>query len=218
VAEAIEVDQKVRIEDPASVIHFLIADAEGDCAVIEWYEGSLVCRTGDDLPVKVLSNSFYDEALAVYKRGGPRWWESDRGDTNQRFTDAAVRNAQFEKSGASSVVKYALETLTDVVGAPHTKWNIVYHIPQRTVYFRSAASPILKYLSLEDFDLSCSAPLLMLDINTAETGNVEKALVPYDSDVNRRLFQTLCARYGLNLTEESVDEIMEHVESFECAP
>jgi penicillin V acylase-like amidase (Ntn superfamily) len=35
VREAIQVDSKVRIEDPAPPVHYLIADADGDCAALE---------------------------------------------------------------------------------------------------------------------------------------------------------------------------------------
>jgi choloylglycine hydrolase len=138
----------VRIEDPAPPVHFLIADARGHCAVIEWLGGKFVCHTGKTLPVKALSNSIYDQALGIYKRGGSHWWERDRGLTNERFAKAAERNAGYKTSGESNPIKYAFGTLTKVVAAEHTKWNIVYDISKRQIFFRSVASPTLKYLSL----------------------------------------------------------------------
>jgi len=216
VEDAVEADNKIRIADSAPPVHFLIADAKGNSAVIEWLNGKFVHYTGETLPVKALSNSVYSHALEVYKRGGPRWWDSDRGDTNERFTDAAKRNSEYKTSGEPNAVKYAFETLTRVVAAAHTKWNIVYDIAERQVFFRSAASPALKYLSLKDFDFSCSTPLQMLDINSAIEGNVSKSFIPYDHDKNLTVFKTLCARYKIQISEEDAAGLMKHIESFKC--
>lgn len=217
VREAIEVDKYVRIEDSAPPSHFLIADAKGNCAAIEWLDGKFVCHTGETLPVKAMSNSIYDQALSIYKRGGPRWWESDRGLTSERFAKAAKRNAAHKTSGESNKIKYAFETLTHIVAVPHTKWNIVYNIPERQVFFRSAASPTLKYLTLSAFNLSCTAPLLMLDVNTADEGNVEKSFKPYDRSANLTVFQNLCDRYEIKITSEAAADIMNLFETFECS-
>lgn len=216
VEDAIEVDKKVRIEDQAPPVHFLIADAKGDCAVIEWLEGRFVCHTGETLPVKALSNSIYQKALEIYQRGGPRWWEFDRGRTNERFTKAAERNIGYQSSSEPNVIKYAFETLTHAVAAAHTKWNIVYDIAARQVFFRSVSSPTVKYLSLADFDFSCSAPLVMLDINTQRTGDVSRFFVPYDHNMNLSIFLSICASYDIEISRDDAEKLMRHIEGFAC--
>ena len=88
----------------------------------------------------------------------------------------------------------------------------------KTVSVGSVRSPAAKHLSLHAFDLSCEAPLLMLDVNAALEGNVEQSFAPYDHDVNMAVFRTLCARYELNVSAEVAVELMRLFESFECAP
>jgi penicillin V acylase-like amidase (Ntn superfamily) len=148
VQEAIRVASQVRLvcDGDSAPSHFFVADADGDCAGLEFLDGRLVCYTGEDLPIKAMTNMPYARALAAYKRGGPRWWWSNPGQSAERFAGAAARMAS-----------YALETLTKVVTAPHTKWNVIYDIARREVRFRSAASPTVKRLSLQAFDLSCEA-------------------------------------------------------------
>lgn len=217
--EVLDGCRKIRIQDPAVPIHFLIADAAGKCAVIEWVNGRQLVYSGKSLPEKALSNSIYSEALKIYNRGGPKWWQSDRGDTNKRFADAAKRNHAFKSDGnRNHDIRYTFETLTHIVTAPHTKWNIVYDIPKRMVLFRSAASPSLKYLSFSDLDFSCTGPLLMLDINAQVEGDIKNAFTPYDSRVNRGVFKTFSERYQLDLTEDDITHIMQHIESFSCTP
>jgi penicillin V acylase-like amidase (Ntn superfamily) len=218
VEEAIGVDAQVRVEDAARPVHYLIVDARGNCAAIEWMDGEFVCHTGASLPVKAMSNMSYARALAAFQRGGPRWWWSNPGRSAERFAAAQARNHSYDAKRDTDAVKYAFETLTRVVAAPHTKWNIVYDIAQRTVWYRSAASPAVKHLSLGDFDLSGEAPLLMLDVNAAVEGNVRQCFKPYDSDVNLQIFRTLCDRYGMAISEEEAVAIMRHLESFKPAP
>jgi choloylglycine hydrolase len=217
VAEAIQVDSKVRIEDSAPPVHFLVADAEGNCAAIEWLDGRLVCHTGDSLPVKAMSNMPYARALAACERGGPRWWWSNPGQSAERFAAAAARNDSYAADRDSNAVSYAFATLTEVVAAPHTRWSIVYDIAKREVWFGSVRSPNAKHLSLHTFDLSCGAPLLMLDVNAPLDGNVERFFTPYDHDVNLAVFRTLCDRYGINVSAEGAVELMRLFESFGCA-
>lgn len=217
IEEAIEAEKQVRIEDSAPPQHYFIADINGNCVAIEWEKGEVVIHSGTTLPVKAMANSFYAKSLAVYQKGGPHWWQSDRGQSNKRFAKAAARNKQFKTSGEPNVIKYAFDTLTKVVGAAHTKWSIVYDIQKRKIYYGSAASPALKFLSFDAFDFSCTAPLLMLDINAPIEGNVETFFKPYDHDMNLTLFRTLCHRYELELSEEEVEKFTNHIESFECA-
>jgi choloylglycine hydrolase len=43
--------------------HALIADSTGNCAIIEFIGGKMVCHTGENLPVKVLTNNTYDTSM-----------------------------------------------------------------------------------------------------------------------------------------------------------
>jgi len=218
VQEAIQVVSRVRlVDDGDSPSHFLVADADGHCAAFEYLNGRLVCYTGESLPVKAMSNMSYARALAAYKRGGPRWWWSNPGHSAERFAGAASRIKSYDASRDNRATSYALETLAYVVAEPNTKWSIVYDIAKREVWFGSVTSPTVKHLSLHAFDLSCKAPLLMLDVNAAIEGNVEQSFTPYDHDVNLKVFRTLCDRQGVEISAEGAVELVRLIESFECA-
>lgn len=218
VQEAIKAVSLVRlVDDGDSPSHILVADADGNCAAFEFLDNRFVCYTSESLPVKALSNMPYSRALAALQRGGPRWWWSNPGQSAERFAGVAARMESFDASHDTDAVSHAFKTLTQVVAAPHTKWNIVYDIAKRKVWFRSVASPAVKYLSLHDFDLSCKAPLLMLDMNAEVGGNVKKSFTPYNHDVNLKVFRTLCHRYGIEISEEDAIGIIRLFERFKCA-
>jgi len=220
VQEAIQVDSRIRlVRDGSEPSHFLITDAKGNTAAIEYLDGQFVVYTGENLPVKAMSNMPYALALDAFKRGGHPWWKwsSDPGQSAERFAGTAVRMQNFDPDGGISAIAYSFTTLSKVVAAAHTKWSVVYDIAKRVVWFGSVVSPKGKHLSLNAFDLSCGAPLLMLKVNTAFEGNVEGAFTPYDQEVNLKVFSTYCALAGIQVTQKDAIDLMRRYESFKCA-
>lgn len=64
-------------------------------------------------------------------RVGPRWWWSNPGQSAERVAAAHERSESCDPEREGDAVAYALETLTRVVAAPHTKWSIVYDARRR---------------------------------------------------------------------------------------
>ena len=216
VEEVSQVGSLVRVQDQSAPSHYLVADAEGNCAAIEYIDGQFVCYIGEDLPVKAMSNMRYDRALYAYEHGGTRWWWSNPGQSAERFAACQARSESFDASRDTSAVNYAFGTLAYCVAAPHTRWNIVYDIAEREVWFRSVQSPTYKHISLSAFDLSCDAPKLMLDVNAALEGDVDEHFAPYDHEVNLNVFHAFCDRYGIKVSEEGAVNLIRFFESFEC--
>jgi penicillin V acylase-like amidase (Ntn superfamily) len=67
VEEVIASDTQVRIAD--TVDHYLVCDGKGDCATIEFLEGEMAVHTGETLPVKVLTNSVYQQDVTSWGEG-----------------------------------------------------------------------------------------------------------------------------------------------------
>jgi penicillin V acylase-like amidase (Ntn superfamily) len=225
VQEAIQVDSQVRVQD-VSPNHYLVADERGDCAVIEYLDGRFVYYTGEELPIKALANATYGASLAYVERGVlPAF---NPGESVERVAAAGETIENFSMDLGVSPVDYALEVLTETVVAPkawwkdwfdepYTRWSIVFDIGRREVHFRTVASPAVKHLSLKGFELSCEAPLLMLDVNAELEGNVEQSFAPYDHDTNVEVFRDFCDRYGIDVSAEDAIELIRFFESFECA-
>jgi len=65
VEEVIASDAHVRIAD--TVDHYLVCDARGKCATIEFLEGEIVVHNGVTLPVQALTNSVYEDAVSYWE-------------------------------------------------------------------------------------------------------------------------------------------------------
>lgn len=218
VEEVTRLNSLLRVHEPTSpTSHYLFADRNGDCGVIEYIDGEYLCYTGETLPVRALANMRYERSAAAYERGGRRWWWSNPGQSAERVAAAENRSRSFDAASDTSAVDYAFGTLIYYVAAPHTRWNIVFDTTEREVWYRTDQSAAFKHIALEWFDFSCDAPMLMLDVNAELEGDVREHFVPYDPDVNLRVFRTFCSRWGIQVSEESSSWLMKHFETFGCA-
>ena len=60
----IETDKKLRITAIGTApLHFLVADAKGNAATIEFFDGKMKVHSGKDMPFPVLTNNAYASVL-----------------------------------------------------------------------------------------------------------------------------------------------------------
>ena len=93
----------------------------------------------------------------------------------------------------------------------------MFDLARREVHYRTQDSPEVKRVALGRFDLSCEAPLLMLDVNADLEGDVAGHFTPYDPDANLKLFREFCDRWDIDVSKEDAEGLMRFFESFECA-
>ncbi|MGI8599828.1 MAG: linear amide C-N hydrolase [Chitinophagaceae bacterium] len=92
VDEVIATDKIIRISnDNFAPLHYLIADANGNAATIEFIERKMVVHKGKDLEHPVLTNTIYKDALKQIK-------DSNKNLDNsvQRFSTACTMVQQFQ--------------------------------------------------------------------------------------------------------------------------
>ena len=218
VDEVIKADSKVRpVTDGGFPNHFLVTDAKGKSAALEYIDGKLEVYTGNNLPISAMSNMPYARALEAYQNSGALWWWSNPGHSAERFATAANRMSSFAPTKDLNATPYAFDTLVKVADQ-YTKWSVVYNIDMRKIWFRSITSGEIKYLTMDSFDFSCTSPLLMIDIDTASKGNVNKAFIAYNRQVNQRVFTTGLERLGIQINKQDADNLMLTFEGFKCAP
>ncbi len=215
VKEVIAADTQVRIFQ--TVDHYLVADRTGDCAVIEFLDGRMVFHTGQDLPAAVLTNSTYSESVGFLEKGaaGVKVKDGIKIITSslRRFKIAADRVKEFKPAGVDHAVKYAFDTL-DKVGGTSTLWSIVFDTQDLTVYFRTQSQRPIKSLSLNDFDLSCQTPDMMIDINEKLEGNIAKKMQVYSSDKNFEFLKKAVVRWGIKISDEQLQMFRSILDSY----
>lgn len=199
VKEVIQSNSKIRISQSWSKLHYLVCDRSGDAASIEFIDGKFVCHTGQDLPVRVLTNDTYDKCLDFMKAYREFEWKDKVAHTSleskDRFVKIAKRLEEFETGNIKPAVEYAFDILSSVsagkVRGACTAWSIIYDLNNLQINFKTFENRNIRIVKFSDFDFACSAPSKVLDITKDIKGDVYEHFFQYTKTINRILIQTV---------------------------
>jgi len=90
VAEVLANAEAVRPTSRSGLQHYLVADATGDAAAIEFLEGKLVVHRGAAMPVKALANSTYTDSVAAFERAKSKGEVPISSSSLDRFSRGAI--------------------------------------------------------------------------------------------------------------------------------
>lgn len=225
VEEVIAAQDSLRLRGDA--VHFLVADATGTCVVVETLGGETVIHAGEDLPVRALANANYRDCLDYLETG--RRPSFNPGRSAERVAAADHWTKQYDPENGIAATDWALGVLTEAVvdpkkwwkslfREPYTRWSIAYDISQREIRFRTVDHEPVRSLAFADLDFDCGAPQLMLDVNAELAGPIEDSFLPYDADWNLREARRFLDRWGVDLDDETVVELVSFLESYSCVP
>lgn len=158
VDDVINSDKIVRVSYTSlAPLHFTVADAQGNFAVIEYIDGKMIAHIGKKAVHKVLSNSTYAYSLNYYKKMNN---ETKMNISNpnglissaDRFTKAAYLIETFNTKGANTV-EYAFDILKNV-SQSGTQWSVVYDLKKRVIYYKTKANSTIRQLDCTLFSYS----------------------------------------------------------------
>jgi choloylglycine hydrolase len=221
VEEVIKANENVRISSLVK-LHYLVNDRSGNSASIEFLGGKLVAHTGEKMPVSALANDTYEKswtyAKSIESFGGTKKLPQSAASLD-RFTRAALKVKEFEKTAAKNPVEYAFAVLDDVAQKGYTQWSIVYDQKAGKIYFRTLASREIKSIDTKSFDYSCGSAVKIIDVNTNKGGDVTGSFADYTSKANRDLIDRSFngTEFLRQIPASARDRFAKHTESFACA-
>jgi penicillin V acylase-like amidase (Ntn superfamily) len=167
-------------------IHYLVADATGEAAALEFIDGKLVVHRGAAMPVRALANSTYVDSVAAFEKA------KNKGEmpTSASSLDRFVRAAMLAGDGNEDPIARGFEILAAVAQTDFTRWSIVYSLSAGEVYFRTEGNRAIRRFALAGFDFSCGTPVKMLDVTAGGAGDVGAAFVDYSMAANRALIES----------------------------
>ena len=214
VDDVVASDAKVRIADAASArIHFLVADATGAVATVEFINGRTVFHRGEKLPYPALTNDMYQVSVTYTREVA-----GDKKALTQSSLDRFARVAQG-LGGGKNAVDDAFALLNDVT-VPHTQWSIVYDLADKRAWFRTREHRDIRYLDLDGLDFSCSTPVQVVDLHAALRGDVAKKLKDYTIDANRKLVRAAFGEteFLRDTPPDVVEGVARYPEATACKP
>jgi choloylglycine hydrolase len=221
VAEVLSSDGQLRIVPNGALIHYLVCDAGGNCAAVEFLDGKMVAHTGDALPFRVLTNNTYTESAAYLQRfagfGGTETIPSADGSLD-RFACAAALIRSGAANPGQSPVERAFSILEKVAQAQSTQWSIVYELGAKRIAFRTRRAPEVRTIDMKTLDFSCRQPAALLDIHAPGSGDVLGSFKPYSAEQNRKLVWAAYRKteFTANLPDEVLEAIARYPEADIC--
>ena len=219
VEEVLASDEEIRIsQNSFAPLHFLVADATGDCATVEFIEGELVAHRNAELPNPVLTNSTYDASLISKSE---RKEAPEGSGSLERFCRAATMVESYSPcpccGNYEDITEYAFSILDSVSAGERTQWSIVYNIPERRIDYLTYANPELRSVELASFDFSCETPVFVLDVDTGD-GAVEDMFSLYSYEANRELIGEVYGGIDFlrGIPEQALDAIAAYPEQLPC--
>ena len=180
--EVIATDKKLRIISKGTPLHYLVADAKGNAATIEFLDGKMVVHRDKELPFAVLTNNTYKQSVTAKQNG-----TTEGNNSLERFSEACNMVKQYKDMAAGkSVIDHSFDILNKVAQGDFTKWSIVYDISNKKIYFKTAQSKDIKTLEFSAVDLACSATQKVMDINKAGAGDISGRMAGFSAEINRK--------------------------------
>jgi penicillin V acylase-like amidase (Ntn superfamily) len=224
VKDVLASDNVVRISKAGSApVHFLICDAGGNIATLEYLGGKMIFHTGSTLPICALTNDTYAKSenfvnsITDLKR---KYSAPSSSGSLDRFGRTAMMLHEFSNQNA---IDYSFNILNAVSQPELTQWSIVYDIKNMTVHYKTRDNPETRTMKLADFDFACNSPSLYSDIGNTMVNN-HLPFQPYSYERNREIIynaldalSTLPEFKPLLPSEKEKESMTHYPASTECA-
>lgn len=228
IKEVLATNKKIRISRKANApVHYLIADASGEAATVEFLEGKMVVHRGKNLPLAALTNTAYatssrlvmDAEIGNDDGKNPQS-HSFIDNSVRRFANACAMVKKYQQEEIDKpIVDYSFEILAKVNQPEFTKWSIVYDINNKTAYFTTARFTDIKHIAFADIDLSCNATPVVFDMNQQSSGSIGKMAIPFSDELNMAVMSRAVAesKNQLPFTDEFIKSIIACASAIKCS-
>ncbi|TCO08913.1 linear amide C-N hydrolase [Natronoflexus pectinivorans] len=184
-------DKSLRISTTSiATLHFLVADASGDLATIEFLDGNMVVYRGADLKHPVLSNCSYDVSINYIASTNQNqkhtpWVENSSG----RFKTAAEM-IDGKNPNKKDKTAFAFKVLDAVSQGESTRWSIVYDITNFKIHLKTHENQQIRTINFNEFDFSCTHAPIFVDID--HPNPTVKNFSPFSIEANFSLIDRVC--------------------------
>ena len=215
IEEIIATDKQLRISAIGTTpLHYLVADANGKAATIEFLNGKMIVHKGSDLSFPVLTNNTYDESVKSYKNSS-----SNGNNSLERFGEACKMIQQLNTNNTTkSFTDYAFDILGKVSQGDFTKWSIVYDITNKTIQFKTNRFKQVKTVSFSAFDFNCTAAAKVWDMNQTASGIINPLFENFTTTINKRIVETAAkeSESQVSISQKNRETLWQYASKIKC--
>jgi choloylglycine hydrolase len=218
-AEVIASDSRLRINEKATPIHYLIADEKGNVATIEFLNGKMVVHKDDKLPFPVLTNDTYAASVQTAKPLVGKPAVTLDNNSLDRFVKACSMVKQFNEADINMpVTDFAFSVLEKVSQGSFTKWSIVYDITNKKVHFKTEAIKSIKSFQFSAFDFACDQQAKMFNMNQDVKGDISSRFTLPDKKLKRLVMAQVVAESSdrVSISKKEEEELLSFEDGVSC--
>jgi hypothetical protein len=127
--QILQSDSLIRVNRFFDNWHYMISDKNGETIIIEFKNGKMNAYKDSLLPFPVLENNLYENSIQKYKR------DKSNFQLSSRFSKLAYIMENMDSTSYNEPKQ--MFPILDNVSQESTKWQIVYDIQNRQIYFRA---------------------------------------------------------------------------------
>ncbi len=181
---------KIRLRNVSAKVHYMVCDAVGECATIEFLNGKTVVHSGKTLPYKNLTNDTYQNSLNYLKNFVGFGGEKEINLKSMESLDRFSRVASLSKSANSVPGVFKILDSVKATGVPHSSvWNLAYEAANGKAHFRTTELTDIRTIDLKSLDFSCKNEPLMLDMEEKLSGDVTHRFTKFDAEKNSKMIR-----------------------------
>lgn len=220
VAEVISSDTKIRIGENDTPLHYLVADAAGNAATIEFLFGKMIVHKEKELPFPVLTNDTYASSVKTAK---PIIEKDSKIALNNnsldRFVKACSMVKKFNETNIDMpMTDFAFSILDKVAQGSYTKWSIVYDISNKKIYFKTESNKDIKSFQFSAFDFACNTAAKMFNMNQDGKGDISKQFILPDKKIKQQVLHQAVTESSshVTITKKEEAELMGYEDGVSC--
>ena len=150
--------------------HYFISDINGDSLIIEWNStGPVFYSTSNNtMPYPVLTDISYEKGISLVDATTSIEKENS---AEERFKKAAFMYQEWKKADTGSLFLRLSDILINT-GTDETQWNVLFHISEKRIYFRTYSHNQIKTIDLSQISFSCEEDTKYWEIDTDLRGDI----------------------------------------------
>ena len=196
-------------------LHYLLADKNGNVAVIEFINGKVLVYNAKRLPVNVLSNNSYKNSLKYLRMhegyGGSKIVR-DSPESQERFVRAVMLIERLPVK-EQDVGKYAFKILENV-RQHDTQWSIVYDLKSGTIVFKLKSNQEIQKLEFADLNSFRGGCTKYIDLSVVTDNlSIQKYTNEKNDELLKAVFSKLFKAKEISRTE--ADNLMRKISTYQ---
>ncbi len=218
VQEVLKAAHTISIGQNTSKLHYLIADRNGNCAIVEFINGTILVHH-EELKYPLITNSPYKMACQEIEAGIIAWRDQAEYEQNSMLRFLTVVNRLKSSGNFENSIPWGFEVLS-AARREDTVFSLVYDQSCLQIHMATSLDSNRRSISFTDFDFTNNTRAQATDLqglcSTGENVKFEEYTTDFNYQAVHSFFRDplLTSYFQWKITDEMIHYLAHYPESF----